>query len=371
MQIIYGLICLFFIIFFHELGHFFAAKICGVKVESFSLGIGPWYIHKKIRDTDYRLSLIPLGGYCGMKGERDFSKSLEAKLDHIEAEPDSLYGVHPLKRLIIAFAGPLNNFIFAIFAFTLINCIGFSYWSYSSQIKLADEVYPEIHSAARDAGLISGDIIKKIDNKEIENFSDILSIVSTNPDKDLLFIIDRSGTEFSFKVHTDLDKKTGSGKIGVIADENSEKEYKSKSYSFFPALYHGFMDTVEFTATSISSIFTLFKGVDLTEAVSGPARVADLMGNVLNASFIESVKTGIINMLQMMALISISLGIMNLLPIPILDGGLILFAFLEFIFHRKISPKVLYYIQIFGLIIIGILFIIGLVGDIKYFVGKL
>ena len=109
MNIVYGFLCLFFLILFHEFGHFLAAKKFGVKVESFSIGFGPVLLHKKYKGTDYRLSLIPLGGYCGMKGEKDFQKSLEAKLDHIEAEEDSLYGIHPVKRAVIAFAGPFFN----------------------------------------------------------------------------------------------------------------------------------------------------------------------------------------------------------------------------------------------------------------------
>ena len=114
MKWLYGILCLFFLILFHEFGHFIAAKLFGVKVESFSIGFGPILLHKKIRGTDYRLSLIPLGGYCGMKGENDFRKALDENLKEIQAEPDSLFGIHPLKRAAIGFAGPFFNFIFAI-----------------------------------------------------------------------------------------------------------------------------------------------------------------------------------------------------------------------------------------------------------------
>ena len=116
MSIIIGIIGLSFLVFFHELGHFIASRLCGVKVISFSIGMGPVLLHKTIKGTDYRLSLIPLGGYCGMKGEKDFIKALEENKKSIEGEPDSFYGVHPLKRMLISLAGPFNNLIFAVLA---------------------------------------------------------------------------------------------------------------------------------------------------------------------------------------------------------------------------------------------------------------
>ena len=141
MKWIIGLILLIFIIIFHELGHFIAAKICGVKVESFSVGFGPVLLHKKFHDTDYRLSLIPLGGYCGMKGEKDFQRAIEENLSEIPADKDSLYGIHPVKRALIGFAGPFFNFIFAFLAYSLISGIGYKFYTYSNKVIMLDEVY--------------------------------------------------------------------------------------------------------------------------------------------------------------------------------------------------------------------------------------
>ena len=134
MTIIYGLIGLGFIVFIHELGHFITAKICGVTVESFSIGMGPILLHKTIKGTDYRLSLIPLGGYCGMKGQKDFQVALDEKLESITGDKDSFYGIHPLKRVIIAFSGPFFNFIFAAIAFMIISMIGYSYYTSENKI---------------------------------------------------------------------------------------------------------------------------------------------------------------------------------------------------------------------------------------------
>lgn len=367
MKWLYGLLCLFFLILFHEFGHFLAAKLFGVKVESFSVGFGPILIHKKIHGTDYRISLFPLGGYCGMKGEKDFQNAMEAKLPQIEGEKDSLYGIHPLKRALIGFAGPFFNFIFAFIAYSLISGIGYKYYTYSNSILINENI---TSSVAKDAGLESGDIITSINGKATNDFSDLIQEISVRPDEDLILTIDRNGQNLSFNLHSEMDKATGSGKIGIAADTSKILEKESNKYSFFPALGHGFLESCNSVILTIKSICLLFKGVDLDNAVSGPARVTEMLGTTVKEGFSAGLKQGLIALLSLMAIISISLFIMNLLPIPILDGGLILIAIIEFVFHKKINPKIQYYIQFIGLAFIALLFIIGLQGDIKYFLNK-
>ena len=367
MKWLYGLLCLFFLILFHEFGHFLAAKLFGVKVESFSVGFGPILIHKKIHGTDYRISLFPLGGYCGMKGEKDFQNAIEAKLPQIEGEKDSLYGIHPLKRALIGFAGPFFNFIFAFIAYSLISGIGYKYYTYSNSILINENI---TSSVAKDAGLESGDIITSINGKVTNDFSDLIQEISVRPDEDLILTVVRNGQNLSFNLHSEMDKATGSGKIGIAADTSKILEKESKKYSFFPALGHGFLESCNSVILTIKSIGLLFKGIDLDNAVSGPARVTEMLGTTVKEGFSAGLKQGLIALLSLMAIISISLFIMNLLPIPILDGGLILIAIIEFVFHKKINPKIQYYIQFIGLAFIALLFIIGLQGDIKYFLNK-
>ena len=367
MKWLYGLLCLFFLILFHEFGHFLAAKLFGVKVESFSVGFGPILIHKKIHGTDYRISLFPLGGYCGMKGEKDFQNAMEAKLPQIEGEKDSLYGIHPLKRALIGFAGPFFNFFFAFIAYSLISGIGYKYYTYSNSILINENI---TSSVAKDAGLESGDIITSINGKATTDFSDLIQEISVRPDEDLILTVDRNGQNLSFNLHSEMDKATGSGKIGIAADTSKILEKESKKYSFFPALGHGFLESCNSVILTIKSISLLFKGIDLDNAVSGPARVTEMLGTTVKEGFSAGLKQGLIALLSLMAIISISLFIMNLLPIPILDVGLILIAIIEFVFHKKINPKIQYYIQFIGLAFIALLFIIGLQGDIKYFLNK-
>lgn len=364
MKWLYGILCLFFLIIFHEFGHFLAAKLFGVKVESFSIGFGPVLLHRTVHGTDYRLSLIPLGGYCGMKGEKDFQKAIEEKLHEVSGDSDSLYGIHPFKRALIGFAGPFFNFLFAVIACSFINGIGYTYYTYSNKILINENVTTTV---ARDAGLISGDKIIKLNGKSIEDFSDLIEQVSVRPDEDILLTVDRDGTIMNFKLHVDMDKSTGSGKIGVAADTSEVLKKESPHYGFFGSIGHGFLDTIKTLIVTIKSIGILFKGVDVNNAVSGPARVTEMLGLTVTEGFSAGFKVGIVSLFSLLSVISISLFIMNLLPIPVLDGGLILIAFIEIIIRRRINPRIQYYVQFIGLAFIIFIFIIGIKGDISYF----
>lgn len=370
MKWLYGILCLFFLVLFHEFGHFLAAKLFKVKVESFSFGFGPVLLHKNWKGTDWRLSAFPLGGYCGMKGEKELQNALETGTD-LQAEPDSLFGVHPLKRALIGFAGPFFNFIFAVFAFAIINMAGYSYYTYSNKIILADEVIPGIHSAAKEAGLLTNDQIISINGKTISDFSEIISSVSANPDTDLKIKVLRNGETLTFSVHSDLDKETGTGKIGVSADTENLLQKESETYSFFPALFKGITDSLEIIQITFKSIGTLFKGAKLSNTVSGLVHTTDIMGTTIKEGFSAGVHTGIISMLELLAVISVSLFFMNLLPVPVLDGGLILFALIETLIKKRIPPKVQYYTQFIGIAFIGMLFILALSSDFIYYIGNL
>ncbi|MDY4152410.1 MAG: M50 family metallopeptidase [Treponema sp.] len=367
MRIVIGLICLCFLIFFHELGHFLVAKLFKIKVESFSIGMGPILFHKTIKGTDYRISLFPFGGYCGIKGEKDFQEALKNNYSKIEGEKDSMYGCHPFKRAAIGFAGPFFNFLFAFFAFTVILLAGYTTYSYSNKIIIASELDSSIQSQAGKAGLKTGDEIIKINNKKIEDFSDIIFEISKRPDEDIKISVLRDKEIIEFSVHSVLDKTSGTGKIGISADTTTLLKKEIKSKNFFLAIKDGFLESLNMTFLTLKGIFTLFKGVDLKNQVSGPARVADMIGEVVSESATQGKKAVFINLLNFMALISISLFLMNLLPIPVLDGALILFALIEGIFRIRLHPKFYYYIQFIGIFIIIIIFIIGVSGDFIYF----
>ena len=462
MTVIYGLLGLSVIIFIHELGHFFVAQFFGVHVESFSIGMGPVLLHKTVKGTDYRLSLIPFGGYCGMKGEKDFQTAMENKLDRIPAEKDSFYGVHPLKRIAIAFAGPFANVILAIAALSVVAMIGYDYYTSPNKIILASEFYPDSPLSAAEAGLQTGDRIRAINGKRIEYFSDIVEAVSLAARKTLHVEADRNGTAMTFTLVPELDKSTGAGKIGVLnwldpviesaaenspafnaglqngdriieadgktvrntvdlyeilknlreadisverdsrvfqahlslasqdeqsAQKSAERENSgnenlvsgiswqaikvhTKTYPFFPALIQGARETFKMVSVTAQSIALLFKGIDLKQAVSGPIGITVLLGETAKEGFSAGFSVGVVTVCNFLAVISISLFLMNLLPVPVLDGGLILVAFIELVRRKSIKPKTLYAIQIAGICFIVLIFLLGMFADINRIIQR-
>ncbi len=367
MTIIIGIILLGILVFIHELGHFLAAKFSGVMVEAFSIGMGPVLFHKEWWGTDWRISLLPFGGYCAMKGEKDFEESFNS---NSVLDKDSFYGVKAFFRAIIGFAGPFANFLFTVFAFFVIAFVGYTEIYLGNTIRLATEEYPEIHSAAKDAGILSGDKIIRINQRKISIFSDLVEEVSSHADEDILVIVERNGQEIEFKVHTDKDEKSGNGKIGVmsVSDKDSLVRKEAKRYSFLPALGRGFSETFRAIRLSFDGIAMLFKGeVKASESIRGPAGMTSMLGIVAKSGFQESFRNGIVSVLQFMALISISLFIMNLLPIPILDGFLVLTSIIEAIFGLRVSPKMRNIVQYIGIALIAMIFSLALFGDFHYF----
>ncbi|MBR1721403.1 MAG: site-2 protease family protein, partial [Treponema sp.] len=298
MTFIIGLVLLGLLVFLHELGHFFTARICGVRVEAFSIGMGPVLIHKEFFGTDWRLSLLPFGGYCAMKGEKDFE---EGYYRSSELEKDSFYGVRALFRAFIAFGGPFANFLFSAFAFFLISLIGYSYYSASNSIVLATEAYPELHSAAADAGLMTGDKIIRINSCEITDFTGIYEEVALHGDEDIQILVERGGEKIEFTVHTDLDKKTGEGKIGVMSMPDSVVKKEAPRYSFLPAMGRGFSETIGLIKLSLKGILSLFKGVDIMENVAGPARITSMLGQTARSGFSADFRSGFSAVLRFMA----------------------------------------------------------------------
>ncbi|MBP5283153.1 MAG: site-2 protease family protein, partial [Treponema sp.] len=170
-----------------------------------------------------------------------------------------------------------------------------------------------------------------------------------------------------FTVHTDLDKSTGIGRIGILVDPSSRKLREAKTYSFFPAVWHGIGDTFSTISMTFKGISMLFKGVDITNAVSGPVRITTFLGETVEEGFSEGFREGLAAVLKFASVINVSLFIMNLLPIPVLDGGLILFALIETITRKRISPKVQNRVQYIGIAFIACLMVFAISGDIKYF----
>lgn len=439
IKILTGLVALGIVVMIHELGHFIAARLCGVTVETFSIGWGPVLFRRKFGTTEFRISALPLGGYCGMKGENEFKAAIDTDQDAIPRDRDSFYGAHPLKRIAIALAGPFSNLFFSVLVFAIVSSVGYSYSTYENRIVPAAAYTDSPDGPAEISGLIEGDRIVSLDGTTVATFADIQQYIGANPERDISVQYVRDGISRSTRIRPVMDRKTGTGKIGVYPyvplevamvsegsaadtsgirindliievdgaevrhfiqfsrlleskpeqvvltvrrgdlelrvpivmlyreDGSIETGMKWKSINITIAgtgpinsIINGFSETAKTLTLTVKSIGLLFRGVDLSEAVSGPLRITMMIGEVAKSSI-----TGVA---ELLAIICVSLFLMNLLPIPILDGGTVLFGLLELMKGKPIRPRTLYYVQFIGVGFILFVFVFALFGDIKYLI---
>ena len=337
-SIIGFLIVLTPLIFIHELGHYFAAIKAGVKVESFSIGFGPeLFGFKDKRDTRWKFSLFPLGGYVKMKGDLVNS---EKNYNKISSNKDTFLEASLFYRFIIVLSGPIANLLLGIALISSIYVFNGRYVSPPIIDKVLDA------QPAKLAGLYSGDKILSINNTKISEFKDIKKIVETNPEVFLDFKVLRNNKILNLSVipTSFYDKKYGKtiGRIGITA-----KRSELKKLSFLDACFFGFYDSVKMTIDWISGFKALLLfDVDKKDII-GPIGIAKISGSSLDK--------GLISVVFLMAILSINLGLINLLPIPALDGGYILLFTYELIFKKPL-PKV---VQL-NLLKFGFIFLISL-----------
>jgi regulator of sigma E protease len=219
LNILIGLLGLGLVILVHELGHFGAAKAAGIGVEAFSIGWGKVLYRRRFRETEYRISLLPIGGYCKMRGEEFFRQDESARGDTPPADPGSLFAASPFLRIFTYFAGPLANFVFSVLALSVIWFAGFTVSTFENKVILQSEtalssgdVYPSDTS-----GMQTGDVIVEIDGRAVESFRDIEKYVTPAAGKELNLVVDRNGRLIELRIVPDLDTESGAGKIGVAA----------------------------------------------------------------------------------------------------------------------------------------------------------
>ena len=326
------------LIFFHELGHYYAAKKTGVGVEAFSIGFGPELFGYTDKDnTRWKFSLIPLGGYVKMKGELvNVTKENGQNL----LESDTFLKANLFSRFLIVLSGPLANLVLGML---LIVSLYYFNGRYTSP-PIINEVLDT--KPANISGIMSGDKIISINNKEIKNFSDIKYIVENNPKKNLSFEILRN-EKIIFTNVTPIEfyekkSKRILGRIGVTA-----APAELITLSILPALKFGILDSINMTYEWFKGLKVLLNFKVDKKDVLGPIGIAKISGSSLDRGFAS--------VIFLMAVLSINLGLINLLPIPALDGGYILLFTYELIFGKPLSGS----IQLF-LLKFGFLFLISL-----------
>jgi regulator of sigma E protease len=354
MTIVYAAVLLGILIFVHEFGHFLLAKLLGVKVLKFSLGFGPKVVGKTYGETEYCVSAVPLGGYVKMLGE-------EPGEEIPEPERRRAYGSQPVwKRFAIVFSGPLFNLGFAVLVFFLIFANGVPY------------LLPEVGEITADSpahreGIEKGDRIVKINNTPIKRWEDMTSVIHTSAGKEIRITIQRGSSDFALSITP--EKKVvkdifGEGRtvglIGIAPSGRTSVEQVGIPGAFSLACTR----TWEISSLTLVSIVKLIQRIIPASTIGGPIMIVDMAG--------KQASQGAMSFFAFMAIISINLGILNLLPIPILDGGHLMFLGIEFVRGRPVSEKVFMFAQRIGLALLVTLMVFAFYNDItRMFTGAI
>ncbi len=338
-----ALIALSILVFFHELGHYTVAKFFGVKVERFSIGFGKVLFRKNWLDTEWAFAPILLGGYVKMKGQDDINP-LERSSD-----PDSYNSKKPWQRILILLAGPFANILLAFFIY-----FGISLYGIPTAKKHVQAVVGEVAKdyPAYKAGFKSGDKILYINKYKISDWEDVSKAIQES-NTPLNIKVLRENKEINLTLNPTI--KNGKKIIGIGVDRDSLFEYKS--LSFFEAIKSAYRKTKDATFMISKGVGQVATGEVDSKNIGGAITIFDLI--------IKMAKEGFVFLLSMMAIISVNLGVLNLLPIPALDGGHIVFNLYELITKRAPSEKILYSLTLAGWVfLIGLMFF-GLYNDVN------
>lgn len=361
------LVLLGVLVFVHEFGHFIVARSLGVSVSAFSIGFGKelWSRTDK-KGTVWKISAIPLGGYCQFLGDADESSST-SDIDlskYTEEEQKHLFATQtPYKKLAIAIAGPLFNYLFAFITF-----FGLFYFVGSYDIPpIVSEVIKE--SPAEKAGIIKGDKILEINNQKINDWSDISKEVSIavndvnlkieRNNQQLVLTVPLKDMEYAFD---EFEKPIKRRMIGIKGEAKQFKIIKD-NFNFGASVKKAAEEVYNVTDMTLRGVGQMLTGERSGEDVGGIIRIAEMSGDI-------SRTRGILDFLYFMALLSINLGLINLFPIPVLDGGHVVIYLLEIVSRRELNTKFRDYLFKIGLGFILFLMVFATWNDIKHLITR-
>ena len=331
------IILIMIVVFIHEYGHYYVAKRYGVGITDFSIGFGKEIFGWNDKSgTRWKICWIPLGGYVKFFGDRNvFSQAEQKEIINKYNEEDrkKLFILKPLyQRSLIVAAGPLANFVLALVIFAMI----YMFAGKDMTPAIIDEVSD--NSPAFIAGLKKNDKIIYIDDKKVDSILEVSTFINTSTKESIEFIVKRNDQEVSLKVKPNLvDGKDSLGNVvkkrmvGIKLSPLNDN-YNKKTLSPSKAIYYSFKEVWFVTSTSLSYLGKMLVGSADTSQLGGPIRIAKITGQVA--------EYGIIPFISIMAYISISLGLVNLFPIPMLDGGHLMFYLIEKILGRPLNQKI-------------------------------
>ena len=323
------------VVFFHELGHFLIARWAGVKVLTFSIGFGPELVGFNDRHgTRWKISAIPLGGYVKFFGDETEASTSSSETLASMTEAERAVSFHHMKvgpRAAIVAAGPIANFLLAIVIFT---CL-FTFFGKPSTTARVDKV--EINSAAAAAGFQVGDVVLAIDGTRIESFTDMQRVVGTRAGERLTFTVKRGDGTVQLQGTPELrvvkDAFGNTHKLGVlgITRQTAAGDVLTERVDPLTALWLGIKETWFVVDRTVAYIGGVFTGREAADQVGGPLRIAQISGQVATI--------GLAALIHLSAVLSISIGLLNLFPVPLLDGGYLLFYLVEAIRGRPLSER--------------------------------
>jgi regulator of sigma E protease len=322
------------VVFIHEFGHFIVGRLCGIKVDAFSMGFGPELAHFiDRRGTRWRLAALPLGGYVKFHGDANGASATDFDAVSQMSESEravSFFSQKVWKRAAVVAAGPIANFILAIVIFTALFYV-------EGRPVLAPRIDTVIAGGrAAAAGFQKGDLVLSIDGQSIESFGEMQRIVSASGDMPLRFVVERAGSQVAIDATPERKDTTTpfgvnrGGVLGVSAS-GAPEDWRTVSYSLPRAFVEANRETWYVIERTGSYLGGLVVGRESPEQLSGPIRIAEVSGEVA--------KAGMWPLFNLAAILSISIGLLNLLPVPLLDGGHLLYYAFEAARGRALTQR--------------------------------
>ena len=350
LTIVSFIIVLGVLVFIHEFGHYITAKKSDIMVSEFALGFGPKLLSKKVGETVYSIRAIPLGGFCNMVGEfpADDSMPEEEKeiYDKAKEEGRLFNQKSSFKRLAVILMGPIMNFLLAalifVFAFTV-----FGVPTSTTENAVLGEIIPE--QPAAEAGLRANDRILAINGQEITSWEEMSELIRANANQEITIRYQRNNEVNQITLTPEVSEESNQGVIGVYPQLIREDVSLARSVSL------GLNQTYQVAKMTISGFVQMFRESS-TEDIGGPIMIASIIG--------QAARVGILNVLNWTAIISINLGIINLLPFPALDGGRISFIIIEMIRGKAVDPRKESYVHMIGFAILMLLMIFIIYNDL-------
>ncbi|HHV16345.1 MAG TPA: RIP metalloprotease RseP [Gelria sp.] len=337
ITILITLLMIAVLIVVHEWGHFITARKIGIPVWEFSIGFGPKIYGRKKDGVEYSLRIIPLGGYVRMSGEEPGDAS----------DPEGFNNRTPLEKMAVSFAGPFMNFVLALLIFVYIySVVGIP--QVTEQPLIGQVV---VNTPAEEGGLQANDLVLQVNNKDVKTWDEFtVGIVSTPEGESLNLKVKRDEQVLDLSIIPVKNETTGKPSIGVMSAIAYEKQ------GIINAVKIGFQQTYELTVLLLSSLGILISGGASVNDLAGPVGIYKLIG--------EAAQAGVVLLLSFAAFLSINLGVLNLLPIPALDGSRIIFALLEAIRKKPLEPEKEGFIHFLGFLFLIMLMILVTYNDI-------